>query len=155
MDYCSSLNVSLDFSCCDSICDVLRRKQLHSLNSSLLAKPFTIVSFALWALTWWRNKSFVWLKQHLHSETESIILAIQNQVIATRVIESKIMHKSVPSLHCRVYVDKQRKPLFICCRLAPHCLPSSAKLSCCSYALAPDEGYSFPRSGVPINHLQC
>ena len=40
MDYCSSLDVSLDFSCCDSICDVLRGKQLHSLNSSLLAKPF-------------------------------------------------------------------------------------------------------------------
>ena len=45
---------------------------------------------------------FVWLKQHLHSETESIIIAIQNQVIATRVIESKVMHKPVPSLMCRM-----------------------------------------------------
>ena len=28
--------------------------------------------------------------------------AIQNQVIATRVIESKVLHKSVPSILCRL-----------------------------------------------------
>ena len=48
------------------------------------------------------NRSFVWLKQHLHSETESTIFVIQNQVIAIRVIEAKIMHKSVASLNCRL-----------------------------------------------------
>ena len=41
-----------------------------------------------------------WLKSHLHSETESTILAIQDQVVATRVIEAKIMKKHVPSLMC-------------------------------------------------------
>jgi len=46
-----------------------------------------------------KQKSFV----ILYSETKStIILAIQNQVIATKVIESKVMHKLVPSLNCRL-----------------------------------------------------
>jgi len=35
-------------------------------------------------------------------ETESTIIAIQNQVIATRVIETKVIHKSEPSLSCRL-----------------------------------------------------
>ena len=44
----------------------------------------------------------MWLRQHLRSETESSIIAIQNQVIATRVVESRVMHKSVPSILCRL-----------------------------------------------------
>ena len=41
---------------------------------------------------WWVNKVvLIGFRQHLHSETESIILAVQDQVIATRVIESKVI----------------------------------------------------------------
>jgi len=39
---------------------------------------------------------------HLHSETVSTVRAIQDQVIATRVIEARVMHKSVLTLLCRV-----------------------------------------------------
>ena len=49
-----------------------------------------------------KRSSFNWLKLHLHSETESNILAVQDQVLATRVIEAKVMHKSIPSLMCRI-----------------------------------------------------
>ena len=46
--------------------------------------------------------SLCWLKSHIHSEMESTVhvFAIQDQVIATRVIEAKIIHKSVPSGVC-------------------------------------------------------
>ena len=48
---------------------------------------------------WWVNKVvLIGFRQRLHPETESIILAVQDQVIATRVIESKVMRKSIPSL---------------------------------------------------------
>ena len=43
-----------------------------------------------------------WLKSHLHSELESTILAIQDQVVAARLIEAKIMKKHLPSLMCRL-----------------------------------------------------
>ena len=49
-----------------------------------------------------RTGSVRWLQQHLHSESESIIFAIQDQMIATRVYEAKIMNKKVSSLKCRV-----------------------------------------------------
>ena len=49
-----------------------------------------------------KQGSFNWLRQHFHSETELTILAVQDQVIATHVIEAKVMHKSIPSLMCRV-----------------------------------------------------
>jgi len=39
-----------------------------------------------------KYRSLCLLQSHLHSETESTILAIQDQVIATRVIEAKIMN---------------------------------------------------------------
>ena len=41
------------------------------------------------------------VRQHLHSETEYTILAVQDQVTAIRVMEAKVMHKSIPSLMCR------------------------------------------------------
>ena len=65
---------------CDSMRDVLCRKQLHSLSSSLLEKPLhgRFYSFVDTEDVN-KQKSFVWLKQHLHSETESTIFAIQNQ----------------------------------------------------------------------------
>jgi len=49
-----------------------------------------------------KERSFRWLKIHLHSEMMSTVRAIQDQVIVTRVIEAKVMHKFVPSLMCRV-----------------------------------------------------
>jgi len=49
-----------------------------------------------------KENSFQWLKTHLYSETVSTIRAIQDHVTATRVIEAKVMHKSVPTLMCRV-----------------------------------------------------
>ena len=46
-----------------------------------------------------KDRSVCWLKYHLYSELESTIIAVQDQVITTRVYECKIMHKSVL---CRV-----------------------------------------------------
>jgi len=43
-----------------------------------------------------------WLQQHLHSESEFTVFAIQDQVIATRVYEARIMSMTLPSLLCRV-----------------------------------------------------
>jgi len=43
-----------------------------------------------------------WLKSRVHSESESTILAIQDQAISTRVIQAKIMKMSIPSVMCRL-----------------------------------------------------
>jgi len=74
------------------------------LLSTLLAKPLhgQFFSFVESNVEVDKCRSFNWRKQHLHSETESTLLAIQDQVIATRVIESKVMHKLIPSLLCRM-----------------------------------------------------
>ena len=47
------------------------------------------------------SRSFQWLKHSLHSESESSIFAIQDQVICTRVYQVKIIRSVVPSLLCR------------------------------------------------------
>ena len=47
------------------------------------------------------SRSFQWLKYLLHSESESSIFAIQDQVICTRVYQAKIIRSVVPSLLCR------------------------------------------------------
>jgi len=101
--YCCSLGVPFECNSCDSMRGVLSKKQLQSLTSSLLEKPLHghFYSF-INTNTVDKQRSFVWLKQHLHSETESTIIAVQNQVLATRVIEARVMHKSVPSLGCRL-----------------------------------------------------
>ena len=62
-----------------------------------------------------KQSSFMWLRQHLHSETELLIIAIQNQVIATRVIESKVMHNQC-HLSCADCVTKLKKLSFIYCQ---------------------------------------
>ena len=103
MEYCRSLAVPFDYASCDSMRAVIYGKQLHSLTTSLLEKPLHGCFYSFLNMNDVdRQSSFVWLRQHLHSETESSIIAIQNQVIATRVIESKVMHKSVPSIFCRL-----------------------------------------------------
>ena len=44
-----------------------------------------------------------------HSETVSTILAVQDQVIATRMIEAKVMHEFIPSLMCGVCGTAEEK----------------------------------------------
>ena len=46
------------------------------------------------------SHSFQWLKHSLHSESESSVFAVQDQVLCTRVYQSKIMRLPVPSLLC-------------------------------------------------------
>jgi len=103
--YCSSLNISSNWLSCtplkikETLCD----KQLASFNASLIAKPLHGKFFSLLHSDAIDHKRSVrWLTQHLHSESESTVLAIQDQVVATRVYENKIMKKRVPSILCRV-----------------------------------------------------
>ena len=49
-----------------------------------------------------KTRSVCWLKSHVHSESESTILAIQNQAITTTVLQFKIMKMSIPSIMCRL-----------------------------------------------------
>ena len=104
--YFTTLSLSHNLQQCDvlSLKNGIHEKQTSLLLSTLLAKSLHGKFFSFVGLNVVVDKcrSFNWLKQHLHSETESTILAIQDQVIATHVIESKVMHKSVPSLPCRV-----------------------------------------------------
>ena len=71
---------------------VLCERQLSLLINSLSATPLHGKYFSFLASSDVdKVASTRWLQQHLHSETESIILAIQDQVIATRVYEAKII----------------------------------------------------------------
>ena len=73
------------------------------MKSSLLSKPLHgKYATLLQSDSVDGSGSSKWLQQHLHSESESTVIAIQDQVIATRVYEAKIMNKSIPSLLCRV-----------------------------------------------------
>ena len=47
-------------------------------------------------------RSFHWLSEFVYSESESTILAIQDQVVKTRVYEARIMSVSVPTVMCRL-----------------------------------------------------
>ena len=78
-------------------------EQLSTLKSSLLSKPLHgKYTTLLQSDSVDGSGSSKWLQQHLHSESESTVLAIQDQVIATRGYEAKIMNKSIPSRLCRV-----------------------------------------------------
>ena len=69
------------------------------MTDSLTAKPLHGKYFSFLASSGVDNAdSTRWLRQHLHSESESTIFAMQDQVIATRINEAKIMCKNVPSL---------------------------------------------------------
>jgi len=48
------------------------------------------------------SRSFHWLGQSVHSETESTTLAVQDQVLSTRVYKAKIMKLAVPTIMCRL-----------------------------------------------------
>ena len=81
------------------VCDRQRLCLWNTLNSKLLHGNF---------VTWCCSnpvdlyRSFRWLGEFLHSETESTIFAIQDQVIRTRVYEAKLIHVFVPTLMCRL-----------------------------------------------------
>ena len=104
-NYCATLSVACDLQCCElsSLKSTICERQSTQLMSSLIAKPlhgqfYSLLSNDLID----RHRSLCWLRHHLHSETESTVFAVQNQVICTRVIAAKIMHKTVPSVLCRV-----------------------------------------------------
>jgi len=104
-NYCSSL--SIDANIISFLPTTLKQticgKQLSLLIDSLTAKHLhgKYLSF-LASSDVDKANSTRWLQQHLQSESESTIFAIQDQVIATRIYEAKIMCKNVSSLKCRI-----------------------------------------------------
>ena len=101
--YCSGLSLSLDLTSGHPDKRAIRAEQLSTMKSSLLSKPLHgKYATLLQSDSVDGSGSSKWLQQHLHSESESTVIAIQDQVIATRVYEAKIMNKSIPSLLCRV-----------------------------------------------------
>ena len=86
VSYCASLSVPCDLWQCDvlSLRSKICKKQKNLLMSALLAKPlygqyFSFVNSDLVDT----QIGFNWLRRHLHSETESTVLAVQDQVTAT------------------------------------------------------------------------
>ena len=68
--------------------------------------------------------SFRWLNRSLHSESESAIFAIQDQVISTRVYQAKIIRSRIPSVLCRFCGDQEETIQHVlagCSILAPTC----------------------------------
>ena len=72
-------------------CDQLCSKPLHGKFYSWCCSSGVEIS-----------RSFHWLSQSAHSETESTIMAVQDQVLSTRVYQAKIMKLNVPTLTCRL-----------------------------------------------------
>ena len=104
-EYCPTLSVPFDQDHSDFqlIFKILCDKQFAVLITTLLTKPlhgqfYKYVQSGKVDV----QRSVRWLKIHLHSETVSTVRAIQDQVIATRVIQAKILHMSVPTTVCRV-----------------------------------------------------
>ena len=67
-------------------------------------------------------RSFHWLNQYLYSESESTIIAVQDQVLHTMVYEAKIMKQAASSLMCRLCCQSEetiRHLLAACPTLAP------------------------------------
>ena len=101
--YCSVLGLPIDLISGSPNKQALHAKQLSILMSSLISKPLHGKYITLLQCgDVDKPGSARWLQQHLHSESESTVCAIQDQVIATRVYEVKIMGKHLPSLMCRV-----------------------------------------------------
>ena len=102
-DYCAALSIEADLQSCDFVPlkSTICKRQHDQLLSSLTSKPlhgrfYSLLNDGLID----KHRSLCWLKSHIHFEMESTVFAIQDQVIATGVIEAKIMHKSVPSVLC-------------------------------------------------------
>ena len=101
--YCSALPLPVDLRSGFPSKQALRTKQMSMLMSSLTSKPLH-GKYITWLQSSDVNKlgSARWLQKHLHLESESTVFAIQDQVIATRVYEARIMNMTLPSLLCRV-----------------------------------------------------
>ena len=103
-----SLTIQLTSVTCDelrgTVCAHQRQCHLEHLNDKPLHGKFYSWCFAGSVDP---LRSFHWLNQYLHSESESTILAIQDQVLHTRVYEAKIMKQAVPSLMCRLCSQKE------------------------------------------------
>ena len=68
------------------------------------------------------SRSFHWHGELFHSESESTIFAVQDQVVRTRVYERKIMHVSGPTVMCRLcnnYEESIQHLMAGCPTLAP------------------------------------
>ena len=84
--YCASLSVMCDLQQCDvlSLRSEICKKRKSLLMLALLDKPLHSQYFSFVNLDMVNKQSgFNWVRQHLHSETEFTILAVQDQVIAT------------------------------------------------------------------------
>ena len=88
-EYCALLSVTSDFknilvsSLKSLICDC----RFSWLMSAVVEKPLHGQYYALLNKNSIdKSRSMCWLKSHVHSESESTILAIQDQAISTRVI---------------------------------------------------------------------
>ena len=104
-EYCASLSVTSDFQniLFSSLKSLIRDCQFSRLMSSIIDKPLHGQYYALLNKNSIdKTRSVCWLKSHVHSESESTILAIQNQAITTRVLQVKIMKMSIPSIMCRL-----------------------------------------------------
>ena len=124
--YCSGLSLSMDLMSGHPDKRAIRAEQLSTLKSSLLSNPLHgKYTTLLQSDSVDASGSSKWLQQHLHSESESTVLAIQDQVIAIRVYEGKIMNKSIPSLLCRVYGQAEETIL--------HLLSSCPSLAASTY----------------------
>jgi len=126
--YCSSLEVASNWLAWPP-CEIkksLRDKQLSLLTESLSVKPLHGKYFSLLQSDGIdKRRSVCWLNQHLHSESESTVIAIQDQVLNTRVYESKIMKKMIPSILCRVCGQGEETIL--------HLLSACSVQACTSY----------------------
>jgi len=130
--YCLSVSIDTDFEICPP--SILQRaiceQQLHLLTDSLTAKPLHGKYYTLLDSGDVDGRSSSgWLRQHLHSESESTVLAIQDQVIATRVYEAKIMCKRVPTLMCRLCGNSEETII--------HLLSACSCLAATTYVLVP------------------
>ena len=116
--YCSSISINADWKIWpfSTLKKELRKCEFSQLMGSLLAKPLhgkfqsLLDSEEIDA-----SLSTCWLRQHLHSESESTVCAIQDQVISTRVYESKIMGKSVATLSCRICGQAEETIIHLLC----------------------------------------
>jgi len=98
--------------------------QQNKLFDGLCAKPLH-GKFINWMQSANVNmdKNFQWLRQSLHSESESTLFAIRDQVICTCVYQAKIMgsHVSVMCRLCGKQEETIQHILAGCSVLAPTC----------------------------------
>ena len=116
--YCTSLGVSNDWRSWPSsaLKKELHKCEIGQLMGTLVAKPLHGKFQSLLTSDGINlSRSVCWLQQHLHSESESTLFAIQDQVIATRVYEAKIMRKNIPTILCRACGQAEESILHLLC----------------------------------------